>query len=205
MGNAIGKIVDELLLLFKKNYKRPRLWIVLGLIMFCCILLLPYIDSNFLYFSRMEKRIEIFEKIMELDQEKINSNPLYYDEYQSILSELEQQRERNINSVINKASNQLNIFIVSGKEQGNVLIKFLTGAIWCLIITICIPFMNTFKKRGDKVLAFFLMVFISILVGCFFSVIPIIGTPLANYIGIPILQIVAVFICVNKSNTNKKK
>ena len=41
MGNAIGKIVDELLLLFKKNYKRPRLWIVLGLIMFCCILLLP--------------------------------------------------------------------------------------------------------------------------------------------------------------------
>lgn len=153
----------------------------------------------------MEKRIEIFEKIMELDQEKINSNPLYYDEYQSILSELEQQRERNINSVINKASNQLNIFIVSGKEQGNVLIKFLTGAIWCLIIAICIPFMNIFKKRSDKVLAFFLMVFISILVGWFFSVIPIIGTPLANYIGIPILQIVAVFICVNKSNTNKKK
>ncbi len=87
--------------------------------MFCFILLFPYIDSNFLYFSRMEKRIEIFKKVMELDQEKINSNQSYYDEYQSILLELEQQRERNINSVINKASNQLNTFIVSGKEQGN--------------------------------------------------------------------------------------
>lgn len=70
MGNAVGKIIDELLVLFKKNYKRPRLWIALGLIMFCFILLFPYIDSNFLYFSRMEKRIEIFEKVMELDQEK---------------------------------------------------------------------------------------------------------------------------------------
>lgn len=74
MGNAVGKIIDELLALFKKNYKRPRLWIALGMIMFCFILLFPYIDSNFLYFSRMEKRIEIFEKVMELDQEKINSN-----------------------------------------------------------------------------------------------------------------------------------
>lgn len=74
----------------------------------------------------MEKRIEIFEKVMELDQEKINSNQSYYDEYQSILLELEQQRERNINSVINKASHQLNTFIVSGKEQGNGWIKFFT-------------------------------------------------------------------------------
>lgn len=203
MGNAVGKIIDELLLVFKKNYKRPRLWIGIGMILFCCILLFPYIDSNFLYFSRMEKRIEIFEKVMELDQEKINSNPAYYNEYQSILSELEQQRERNINSVINKASHQMNAFIVSGKEQGNSWIKFFSGAIWCLIITICIPFMNTFKKRSDRILAFFLMIFISILVGWFFSVIPIIGKPLVNYVGIPILQIVAVFIAINKANKKK--
>lgn len=55
MGNAAGKIIDELLVLFKKNYKRPRLWIALGLIMFCFILLFPYIDSNFLYFHEWKK------------------------------------------------------------------------------------------------------------------------------------------------------
>ncbi len=204
MGNAVGKLIDELLMLFKKNYKRPRLWICIGLILFCCILLFPYIDSNFLYFSRMEKRIEIFEKVMELDQEKINGNQAYYNEYQSILQEIEQQRERNINSVINKASKHLNTFIDTGKEQGNSWIKFFTGAMWCLIITICIPFMNTFKKRSDKILALFLMVIISIIVGWFFSIIPIIGRPIINYVGIPILQIVVVVGFTNKGKTNKK-
>lgn len=204
MGNVVGKLIDELLMLFKKNYKRPRLWICIGLILFCCILLFPYIDSNFLYFSRMEKRIKIFEKVMELDQEKIKRNQAYYNEYQSILQEIEQQRERNINSVINKASKHLNTFIDTGKEQGNSWIKFFTGAMWCLIITICIPFMNTFKKRSDKILALFLMVIISIIVGWFFSIIPIIGRPIINYVGIPILQIVVVVGFTNKGKTNKK-
>lgn len=72
MSNTVGKLIEELLEGFKKNYKRPRLWICLGLIIFCFVLLFPYIDSNFLYFSRMEKRISILERVMELDQEKIN-------------------------------------------------------------------------------------------------------------------------------------
>lgn len=63
--------------------------------------------------------------------------------------------------------------------------------------------MNTLKKRSDKLLAFFLMAFISMLVGWFFSVIPIIGRPLVNYVGIPILQIVVMFIITNKSNKKK--
>lgn len=72
-------------MLFKKNYNRPRLWICLGLIFFCFGRLLPYIDSNFLYFSRIEKRISVLENVMDLDQEKINSNQAYQNEYQSIL------------------------------------------------------------------------------------------------------------------------
>lgn len=108
MSNTVGKLIEELLEVFKKNYKRPRLWICLGLIIFCFVLLFPYIDSNFLYFSRMEKRISILERVMELDQEKINSNPAYQNEYQSILKEMEQQSERTINSVMNRMSNYIN-------------------------------------------------------------------------------------------------
>lgn len=105
MGSAIGKIVEELLEGFKKNYKRPKMWICIGIIAFCFVLLFPYIDSNFFYFSRMEKRIDILEKVMALDETKINSNQAFINEYQNILQEIEQQSDRSINSVVDKASN----------------------------------------------------------------------------------------------------
>ena len=169
---------------------------------FCFVLLFPYIDSNFLYFSRMEKRISILERVMELDQEKINSNQAYQNEYQSILKEMEQQSERTINSVMNRVSNYINNLMETGKEQGNRWVKFFTGAIWFIIVMVCIPFMNTFKKRSDKVLAFVLMIIISFLAGWIFSIIPIIVTPMFNYIGIPIMQIILLIAIVNKSKKN---
>lgn len=105
MGSAVGKIVEEVLEGFKKNYKRPRMWICIGIIVFCFVLLFPYIDSNFFYFSRIEKRIDILEKVMALDETKINGNQAFMNEYQNILQEIEQQSDRSINSVVDKASN----------------------------------------------------------------------------------------------------
>lgn len=204
MGNAIGKIVEELLEVFKKNYKKPRLWICIGGIIVCFVLLFPYIDSNFLYFSRMEKRINILERVMELDQEKINSNQFYQNEYQSILQEMNQQSERTIYSVMNSMTKYINGLIATGQEDGNRWIKCFTGAGWFWIITICVPFMNTFKKSSDKVLAFIMMLGISIIVGCFFSIVPIIIAPWFNYIVIPILQIVLFVAIMSKGDKAKK-
>lgn len=203
MGATVGKFIEDLLNVFKKNYKKPGLWIGLGLLIFCFVLLFPYIDSNFLYFSRMEKRISILERVMELEQEKVNSNQAYQNEYQSILQEMEQQSERTINSVMNKVSKYINNLMETGKEQGNTWVKFFTGALWFLAVTVCIPFMNTFKRRSDKVLAFVLMLIISLLVGWVFSIIPIIVTPIFNYIGIPILQIVLLIVITNKRKKNQ--
>ncbi|WP_251613877.1 hypothetical protein V1225_13800 [Emergencia sp. JLR.KK010] len=89
MGDAIGKIIEELVELFKRNYRRPRLWLFIAIVLFIIVLIIPYIDSNFFYFSRMEKRINVLEKVMALDEEKINSNQAYIDEYQRILQEME--------------------------------------------------------------------------------------------------------------------
>lgn len=205
MKDTVAKLIDELLLLFKKNYKRPRLWICLGVIAFCIVQLFPYIDSNFFYFSRMERRINILERVVELDQTKINSNPVYRSEYESILQEIEQQSERSVNSVMNKAAKNINSIVIAGKGQGNSWIKFFTGAIWFIFVTVWIPFMNTFNKRSDKILAFILMLMLSIIVGWFFSVVPIIITPIVNYVGVPVLQIVLVVIIVVKSNKKGKK
>lgn len=63
MGSAIGKIVEELLAGFKKNYKRPRMWICLGIIVFCFVLLFPYIDSNFFIFQEWKKELIYWKKL----------------------------------------------------------------------------------------------------------------------------------------------
>lgn len=205
MGDAMGKIIEELVELFKRNYKRPKLWLSVAIILFIVVLLIPYIDSNFFYFSRMEKRISVLDKVMSLDQDKINSNQAYIDEYQRILQEMEQQSERSINSLMNKFIFQMNYITSMGNGEGNRAIKFFTGAFWSLLITVCIPFMNTFKKRSDKLIAFILLLIMSGIIGWIFSIIPVIIVPMVNYIGVPILQIVVVIIIAVKSNKKKKK
>lgn len=66
MGKVIEKTVETLLDIFEKNYKRPKLWITLGAFVCVIIFLIPYIDSNFFYYSRMEKRIDILERLISL-------------------------------------------------------------------------------------------------------------------------------------------
>ena len=204
MGNAIGKVIEEFVELIKRNYKRPKLWFFIGVVCVFIILLIPYIDYNFFYFSRMEKRINILERVMTLDQEVINSNQAYINEYQSILQEMEQQSERSINSVMNKLVHYIDQLAALGKGEGNRAIKFFTGAIWLIIVTIWIPFMNTFKKKSDKILAFILVAMLTIIIGGIFSIIPIVISPLVNYIGVPVLQIIIVIVAVVRSDKKKK-
>lgn len=204
MGDAIGKIIEELVELFKRNYRRPRLWLFIAIVLFITVLIIPYIDSNFFYFSRMEKRINVLEKVMALDEEKINSNQAYIDEYQRILQEMEQQGERSINSLMNKFIIQMNYITSMGNGEGNRALKFLSGAFWLLLITVCVPFMNTFKKRSDKLIAFVLLLIMSGIIGWVFSMVPVIISPMVNYIGVPLLQIIAVIIIVVKSNKKKR-
>lgn len=204
MGEALGKVVEALMDVFKRNYKRPKLWLAVGIFTFVIILLIPYIDSNFFYFSRVEKRIDILAKLMSLDQTMINSNQAYINEYQSILQEIEQQRERSLDSLTNKFIHNISCLMEMGKGEGNRLIKFITGAIWVIILTICVPFMNTFKKKSEKVMAFVMLVVISAMVGGICSIIPIIISPIVNYVGVPLLQLVIVVIIIIKSNKKEK-
>ena len=204
MGDAIGKIIEELVELFKRNYRRPGLWLFIVIVLFITVLIIPYIDSNFFYFSRMEKRINVLEKVMALDEEKINSNQAYIDEYQRILQEMEQQGERSINSLMNKFIIQMNYITSMGNGEGNRALKFLSGAFWLLLITVCVPFMNTFKKRSDKLIAFVLLLIMSGIIGWAFSMVPVIISPMVNYIGVPLLQIIAVIIIVVKSSKKKR-
>ena len=87
---------------------------------------------------------------MELDEEKVNSNPAYIQEYNNILTEIEQQNDTTVNLLINKISDLGNEILSMNIDEGNRYIKFLAGAIWFIILKICIHFMKTFNKKVKK-------------------------------------------------------
>lgn len=198
--DSVARILELIVDFLKRNYKKPKLWFgILGILVFI-ILIFPYIDSNTFYYTRMEKRISTLEHLTQLDETAINSNPVYRQEYESILQEIQLQRERSVNSIATQLFDTVNSSWTTGKEQGNKILKFISGAIWFLIVTICVPFMNTFKKRSDKLVAFIVMIILSTIVGCIFMAIPIIYRSWINYFVIPIAQLVIVIVLVGKKD-----
>ena len=198
--DSVARVLELIVDFLKRNYKKPKLWFaILGILVFI-ILIFPYIDSNTFYYTRMEKRISILEHLTQLDETAINSNPVYRQEYESILQEIQLQRERSVNSIATQLFDTVNSSWTTGKDQGNKILKFISGAIWFLIVTICVPFMNTFKKRSDKLVAFIVMIILSTIVGCIFMAIPIIYRSWINYFVIPIAQLVIVIVLVGKKD-----
>lgn len=198
--DSVARILELIVDFLKRNYKKPKLWFgILGILVFI-ILIFPYIDSNTFYYTRMEKRISILEHLTQLDETAINSNPVYRQEYESILQEIQLQRERSVNSIATQLFDTVNSSWTTGKNQGNKILKFISGAIWFFIVTICVPFMNTFKKRSDKLVAFIVMIILSTIVGCIFMAIPIIYRAWINYFVIPIAQLVIVIVLVGKKD-----
>ncbi len=198
--DSVARILELIVDFLKRNYKKPKLWFgILGILVFI-ILIFPYIDSNTFYYTRIEKRISILEHLTQLDETAINSNPVYRQEYESILQEIQLQRERSVNSIATQLFDTVNSSWTTGKDQGNKILKFISGAIWFLIVTICVPFMNTFKKRSDKLVAFIVMIILSTIVGCIFMAIPIIYRSWINYFVIPIAQLVIVIVLVGKKD-----
>lgn len=156
----------------------------------------------------MEERISISEHLTQLNESKINSNPVYREEYDSIWQEIAMQRDRSVNSLVTRLIDDVNTSLATGKNHGNKVINFITGSIWFLIVTICVSFMNTFEKRSDKLMAFIVMIILSAIVGCVFMTIPIIYKPWINYVVIPIAQLIFAVALTNRLRGNlygKKK
>ena len=106
--DSVARILELIVDFLKRNYKKPKLWFaILGILVFI-ILIFPYIDSNTFYYTRMEKRISILEHLTQLDETTINSNPVYRQEYESILQEIQLQRERSVNSIATQLFDTVN-------------------------------------------------------------------------------------------------
>lgn len=190
----------------KRNYKKPRLWITIALFVALIIWLIPYIDSNFFYYGRMEKRISILKQLTELDMEKIRTNIILQDEYEDILNDIQVQDGRMFTSIITNISNIINDIFKVRPQESSKWIKFLSGAAWSFVVAFLIVFMDTFKSIKDKITSIILLISIGVFLGIISAKIPTIIHPNVNYWGVPIVQIVGfVFIMIKSSKTNDKK
>lgn len=92
MNGWPSNFIDFVLNLFKKHYRNPKLWITVIVLFVVLLLLVPYIDSNFFYYSRMEKRIDILKSLTEFDSDIVNGREEFKQEYESLLLEMGEQR-----------------------------------------------------------------------------------------------------------------
>ena len=167
--------------LVKNNFKNPKLYIVILTVLLCFLVLFPYIDANFFYYQRINDRIDVLQKISELNVESIAENEVLKDEYNRILSEIEKQSDGSLGSVFIKETNPT-----------TNIIKFVSGAFLFWIISVACFFIKGFKNVGYKFFGFIFFIFLGIVFGFIAKVIPTIVNPAVNYIGFPAMIIIIV-------------
>ena len=191
MDKLVETIVEIL-----KNIKRPALWLIVIIFISITAMVLPYIDHQFFFYDRTVKRVELLEQITSLDVENINKDKRLAKEYDLIIKDVQRQGESNL-----LGFDTGTIFIKTTKPIQ--ILKFISGSSLFLILALCIPFMNTFKKKSDKFAAFFMVLIFGCFTGWISYIIPTFYTPLINYLSIPVLIISLLVIALIKSNKKK--
>ena len=185
-------MIEKIFDIIKNNFKNPKLYVFLLVILLTVLVLFPYIDANFFYYNRVNDRIDILTKVSEINVEQIQENEILYKEYNSILTEIEKQSAGSVGSV----------FIKEADDTVN-LIKFITGGslVW-LIALLCI-FIKGFKNWGQRILGVVFFAGLGCVLGLVAKAIPTIANPMVNYIGFPVLLIIVIALLAT-GGRNKK-
>ncbi len=182
------------------NMNKRKLGIIVIIVFVSILILFPFIDTNFFYANRIKNRIEILQKITELDMDKLSQNQNLMKEYNSIVKEINESDSNYINKVLNN------------KKDDHTIGKFISGgALWWLLGIIVLFFYNTFNKEetkkgknwGTRISGFILCVIIGGLIGLICSIVPTIFNIWVNYIIIPILVLILMILLLYKTASNK--
>lgn len=76
-------------------------WAIVIVALVIGIIVFPYIDANFLYYGRIEKRIDNLTSLVEVSGTSLEENEALYAEYLSILDEMETAREKALSNATN--------------------------------------------------------------------------------------------------------
>lgn len=178
---------------------KRKLGIIVIIVFVSVLILFPFIDTNFFYSNRIKNRIDILQKITELDMDKINQNENLMKEYNSIVKEINESDNNYINKVLNN------------NENDNTIGKFISGGIlWWLLGIVVLFFYNKFNKEnsikgknlGLRIGGFILCIIIGGLLGFICSIIPTIFNIWVNYIIIPILVLILMILLLYQTTSN---
>ena len=192
-------MAEKLLEWFEKivtGEKRRWFFASLIIIVILGIIIFPYIDANFLYYSRIEKRIENLTSLVSLIDTPLEENELLYEEYLSILEEMKIARDNSLFG--SKKTN-------ASKYDWNW--KFVGGAILWVILSVFLVFnkekgkKRTIKKWINNFASAIFCLLIGGILGCVFAYLPTIGSVALNFILAPIIQLIVLWLFIGTHKT----
>ena len=161
--------------------------LVIGIIVF------PYIDANFLYYDRIEKRINNLKALVELAGTPPQENEALNAEYESILEEMETAREKALSNATN-----------SKDTLHDRQVKFFAGAGLWYIVAVILLFTKkknekiSFKKIFNNFCSAALCLGIGSGIGWIFAMIPTLGVVGVNVVLTLILEIVVLWLLIEQ-------
>ena len=195
MNEIIKKIVE-----IATGKKAKIFWAVILGAFILFLVLYPYIDANFLIYNRINRRIEILEKLTDLDTTKINNNTNLQNEYDSILKEIVSAQNKSFGSITNNVD-----------TSTNQNIKFVSGGILFWIVSIILIFSKNNTQEGffKKVFYKFFSILICVVIG---YILALIGKNIPTFINVwinaimfPILQIAFIGLLLYGTKGNNIK
>lgn len=178
------------------NMNKRKLGIYTIMLLVTILILFPFIDTNFFYPNRVKNRIDILQKMTELDMDKIQKDEIMLKEYDSILKEINESDNNYVNKVLNN------------KENNHILGKFISGgSLWWILGIIMLLFYDKLikdgkskKSLGTRIAVFAFCIIFGALIGAICSVIPTISNIWVNYIFVPILVFILMLLLLYKND-----
>lgn len=195
MDSLIKKLLE-----IATGKKAKIFWAVILLIIVLLLLLYPYIDANFLVFSRINKRIDILERITQLDTDIIDSNTALQEEYNLIIEEISATQDKSVGTITTRQD--------TNNER---IIKFISGGILFWFISLVVLFQKNKKgnisflqKVFNNILATILCVILGYVLALIGRSIPTIINVWINVIAFPCIQIAFLCLIVYGTSSNNK-
>lgn len=183
----------ELLVGVVTGKKSGIFWTVLIILLIVVVIIYPYIDANFLYYDRIEKRIDNLQKLVELTGEPLFENEDLNKEYLSILNEMEAAREKALSHATSR-----------GDSLHNRRVKFFAGASLWYIVAFAVLFSRkkaekwSFKKILNNFCSAILCLGIGSGIGWVFTLIPTLGIVEVNAVFTIIIEIVILWLLIEQ-------
>lgn len=205
-GTNLQYIVDKITKTVKKHGKEPKFYFIIFIaivfLYYIIMYIYPYVYANFSYYNTTEKRIEILEKMSELDKDKISSNDILQKEYDDILSEINTQKDKSINNI-----NIIDSISYKGTDSEEInkinFWKFISGSILFILLVIFSLFPKSFNSFIQRIGAIILFIVLGAICGYISYKSIIFKNPLVNYISAPIIEgLILYFLCIDNKQTN---